>query len=281
MNGTGTAAGVRRGPARFSWRWLTPLRRWIVLAAAVGIWELWARARPSSFFPPPSQIAVRMYHLWFSGPAAHLFLTRDAIANILPSLGRVLAALAISAVAGGALGLVLGRSAAAARVLDPLLQFARALPAVTLVPVFIAIFRLGTQMEVAIIVFGTIWPILLNTADGARFLDPVQVETARAFRLPAGVRLVRLIIPAALPKFFAGLRLAIALALILMVFAELAGSSSGLGYEMNNAQSAFDMTWVWATLVLIAILGNLLNALELAVEHRVLAWHRGARQAGN
>jgi len=152
---------------------------------------------------------------------------------------------------------------------------------VTMVPVFIAIFRIGTQMEVATIVFGTIWPVLLNTADGARFLDPVQVETARAFRLPAGLRLARLIIPAALPKFFAGLRLAIALALILMVFAELAGSSSGLGYEMNNAQSSFDMTWVWATLVLIAILGNLLNALEQGVEHRVLAWHRGARQHGN
>ena len=255
--------------------------RWIVLLVLAGLWEVSTRARPSSFFPPPSQIAGRMYQLWFSGPAAHLFLTHDAIANILPSLGRVLAGLAIAAAAGGALGLALGRSAAAAGFLDPLLQFARALPAVTLVPVFIAIFRIGTQMEVATIVFGTIWPILLNTADGARFLDPVQVETARAFRLPAGLRLVRLIIPAALPRFFAGLRLAIALALILMVFAELAGSSSGLGYEMNNAESSFDMTWVWATLVLIAILGNLLNALELAVEHRVLAWHRGARQHGN
>jgi len=275
------AAGRPRGRDRFFWRRLTPLHRWIVLAVVAGLWELWTRARPSSFFPPPSQIAARMYHLWFSGPATHLFLTHDAIANILPSLARVLAALAIAAAAGGALGLVLGRSAAAVRVLDPLLQFARALPAVTLVPVFIALFRIGTQMEVATIVFGTIWPVLLNTADGARFLDPVQVETARAFRLPAGLRLVRLIIPAALPKFFAGLRLAIALALILMVFAELAGSSSGLGYEMNNAQSSFDMTWVWATLVLIAILGNLLNALELAAEHRVLAWHSGARQHGN
>jgi ABC-type nitrate/sulfonate/bicarbonate transport system permease component len=273
------AAGV--ASRQVSWGWLVHLRRWVVLLVVAGIWELWARARPSSFFPPPSQIVARMYDLWFSGPATRLFLTHDAISNILPSLGRVLAALAIAAVAGGGLGLALGRSAAAAGFLDPVLQFARALPAVTLVPVFIAIFRIGTQMEVATIVFGTIWPILLNTADGARFTDPVQMETARAFRLPAGLRLARLIIPAALPKFFAGLRLAIALALILMVFAELAGSSSGLGYEMNNAENSFDMTWVWATLVLIAILGNLLNALELAVEHRALAWHRGARGQGN
>jgi ABC-type nitrate/sulfonate/bicarbonate transport system permease component len=251
--------------------------RWPVLAAAVGLWELWARTGASAFFPPPSAIVARMYRLWFSGPASHLFLTRDAIGNVLPSLGRILAGLAIATVAGGLGGLLLGRSATAAGYLDPLLQFARALPAVTLVPVFIALLRIGTEMEVATIAFGTVWPILLNTADGARHLDPVQVDTVRSLRLPASQRLRALVIPAALPKFFAGLRLSIALALILMVFAELAGSSSGLGYEMNTAESSFDMTWLWATLVLIAILGNLLNAAELAVEHRVLAWHRGAR----
>jgi len=254
------------------------LRRWTVLLVAVGVWELWARARHSSFFPPPSAILTRMYRLWFSGSAAHLFLTEDAIGNLLPSLGRVLAGLAIAAVVGGAAGLALGRSSTVFGFFDPLLQFGRALPAVMLVPVFIAIFKIGTQMEVAAIAFGTIWPILLNTADGARYLDPVQVETVRAFRLPAWSRLIRLIIPAALPKFFAGLRLSVSLALILMVFAELAGSSNGLGYEMNNAESSFDMTWLWSTLVLVAILGNLLNVLELAMEHRLLAWHRGARQ---
>ena len=240
----------------------------------MAVWEFWARLQASPFFPPPSAILAKMHQLWFSGPATHLFLTPDATGNILPSLGRILAGLAIAIVTGGALGIALGRSAAVAGYLDPLLQFGRALPAVTLVPVFIALLRIGTQMEVATIAFGTVWPILLNTADGARHLDPVQVETARAFRLPGWQRLTTLIIPAALPKFFAGLRLSIALALILMVFAELAGSSSGLGYEMNNAESSFNMTWLWATLVLIAILGNLLNALELAVQHRVLAWHR-------
>ena len=254
------------------------LSRWLVIAAAAGLWELWARAQQSSFFPPPSAILARMYDLWFSGPAAHLFLTPDATGNLLPSLGRIAAGLGIAVAVGGSAGLALGRSAAAASYLDPLLQFGRALPTVTLVPVFIAIFSLGTPMEVATIAFGTVWPILLNTADGARSLDPVQVETARAFRLPAGQRLTRLIIPAALPKFFAGLRLAVSLSLILMVFAELAGSSNGLGYEMNNAESSFNMTSVWAALVLIAILGNLLNAAEVAVERKLLAWHRGARQ---
>ena len=67
---------------------LRMIRRLAVIAAAVGLWEIWARLRGSSFFPPPSAIVARMYSLWFSGPAAHLFLTQDAVGNVLPSLGR-------------------------------------------------------------------------------------------------------------------------------------------------------------------------------------------------
>ncbi len=253
------------------------LGRWAVLAAAVVLWEVWARQQASSFFPPPSAIVARMYDQWFSGPAEHLFLTHDAIGNVLPSLGRIAAGLAIAIAVGGVAGVAIGRSPALSGYLDPLLQFARALPAVTLVPVFIALFRLGTEMEVATIAFGTLWPILLNTIDGARSVDPVQMETARAFRLPGRQRLARVIIPATMPRFFAGLRLSVSLALVLMVFAELAGSSNGLGYEMNSAETSFDMTWVWATIVLLALLGNVLNLLEQAVEHRMLGWHRGAR----
>ena len=271
---------MSRAPGRRAARWRSSghaLGRWAVLAAAVGLWEVWARQRGSSFFPPPSAIVARMYDQWFSGPVEHLFLTHDAIGNVLPSLGRIAAGLGIAAVVGGVAGVAIGRSVALSRYLDPLLQLARALPAVTLVPVFIALFKIGTEMEVATIAFGTVWPILLNTIDGARSVDPVQMETARAFRLPGRQRLTELIIPATMPRFFAGLRLSLSLALVLMVFAELAGSSNGLGYEMNNAQSSFDMTWVWATIVLLALLGNALNLLELAVERRMLGWYRGAR----
>ena len=157
-----------------------------LLAAGSPCWQLWTSAARSAFFPPPSAIVARMYHLWFSGPATHLFLTADATGNILPSLGRVFAGLAIATVGGRPLGIALGRSPAVTAYLDPLLQFARALPVVTMAPVFIVLFKLGTQMEVATIVFGTVWPILLNTIDGAGFVDPVQLETARAFRLPGG-----------------------------------------------------------------------------------------------
>jgi ABC-type nitrate/sulfonate/bicarbonate transport system permease component len=254
------------------------LSRWLVLAAAVAVWEAFSRWKQNPFFPPPTTVLARMYHLWFSGPAAHLFLTSDAVGNILPSLGRILAGLAISTAIGVPVGVAIGRSATASAYLEPIFHFARAIPPVTLAPVFIVLFKLGTQMELATIVFGTIWPILLNTADGARSVDPLQIETARAFRLTPVQRFVWIIVPAALPKIFAGLRLSLALSLILMVFSELVGSNNGIGYELNNASSSFDLPAMWSGIVLLGILGYGLNGLLLAAERRLLAWHRGARR---
>jgi ABC-type nitrate/sulfonate/bicarbonate transport system permease component len=256
-------------------RWAS---RWIVLVVGVAAWQLWASQAQSSFFPPPSKIIDRMYQLWFSGPAAHVFLTSDATGNILPSLGRVFASLAIATVIGFPLGIALGRSRTVTDYLNPLLQFARALPVVTMAPVFFALFKLGTQMEIATIVFGTIWPILLNTIDGAASVDPVQLETARAFKLSGWERLTRVIVPSTLPRAFAGFRLSLSLSLILMVFSELVGSTDGIGYEMNNATNSFDLPLLWSTIVLLGILGYLLNALLTGAERFMLAWHTTNRQ---
>jgi ABC-type nitrate/sulfonate/bicarbonate transport system permease component len=253
------------------------LSRWVVLACGAGLWQLLAGWRHSAFFPPPSTIGSAMHRQWFSGPASRLFLTPDATGNILPSLGRILLGLAIIVVVGVPAGLAIGRSPVLTDYLDPLLQFFRSIPVVTAAPVFIALFKIGTQMEVATIVAGTIWPLLLNTIDGARSIDPVQVETARAFRYTAWQRVRWLIFPAALPKIFTGLRLALSLSLILMVFAELIGATDGIGYEMNTANQSFDLTGLWEGVVLLGILGYLMNAILYLAESRVLAWHRAAR----
>jgi ABC-type nitrate/sulfonate/bicarbonate transport system permease component len=251
--------------------------RWGTLVVAVLVWQAWADWRHSAFFPAPSAILAQMYHLWFSGPASHLWLTSTAVGNVLPSLTRVGAGLGIGIVVGGPLGIAIGRSPALSGYVYPLVNFGRSLPTVALTAVFIVLFKIGTQMEVAYIAFGTVWPILLNTIDGARTVDPVQMETARVFRLSAGQRLTRLIVPATLPKFFAGLRLAVSLALVLMVIAELVGTN-GIGYEMNSASQNFDLTELWSGIVLLGILGYVLNAVVLGVEHYALAWHRGARR---
>ncbi len=253
------------------------LARLVVLAAAVAAWQLGTQAADNPFFLPPSQIVPDMYHQWFSGPASHLWLTPDATANLLPSVGRMLAGWAIGAVAGITLGVAIGRLPLLADLTEPIVHFARAVPAPVIVPVFLFVFNIGTPMEVAAIVFGVIWPVLLNSIDGARHVHPGHLETARAFRIPPATRLARIILPSAAPKILAGLRLSLALALVLMIISEFVGSTNGIGREMLEDQSVFNVPGMWGVIVLLGLLGMVLNAAFGLLERRVLAWQPPAR----
>jgi ABC-type nitrate/sulfonate/bicarbonate transport system permease component len=248
------------------------LARLVVLAAAVAAWQLGTQAADNPFFLPPSQIVPDMYHQWFSGPASHLWLTPDATANLLPSVGRMLAGWVIGAVAGITLGVAIGRLPLLADLTEPIVHFARAVPAPVIVPVFLFVFNIGTPMEIAAIVFGVIWPVLLNSIDGARHVHPGHLETARAFRIPPATRLARIILPSAAPRIFAGLRLGLALALVLMIISEFVGSTNGIGREMLEDQSVFNVPGMWGVIVLLGLLGMVLNALFSVLERRVLAW---------
>ena len=145
-----------------------------------------------------------------------------------------------------------------------------------LIPIFFALFKIGTPTQVAVIVFGVIWPVLINSAEGARTVDPLHLQTAQVFGVPRPDRLRRIILPSAAPKIFAGLRLSLSLALILMVLSEFAGSTSGIGYQLLTAQQNYEIADVWAVIVLLGVLGYLLNSGFLLLENRLLAWHRGA-----
>jgi ABC-type nitrate/sulfonate/bicarbonate transport system permease component len=251
--------------------------RLFLLAAAVTGWQLGTKAAASPYFPPPSAIVPGMYRRWFSGPASHLWLTSDATANLLPSLGRMLSGWAVAAAAGIALGMAIGRLPLLADLTESLVHFGRAVPPPALVPVFLFVFRIGTPMEVAAIIFGVIWPVLVNSLDGARHVHPGHIETARAFRFSPALRMTRIILPAAAPKIFAGLRLSLALALIMMIISEFAGSTNGIGNELLTAQSTFDIPLMWSVILLLGLLGIVLNVLLALVEHRVLAWQRHPR----
>ena len=251
------------------------LQRWSAFVVAVALWEVVARRMADVFFPPPSAIVRRMYHLWFSGPPSHLFLSGDAVGNLLPSLARMGIGLGVALVLGIVVGLALGRSARFFQYVDPVLQFARVIPPPTLVPVFVVLLHLGPAMQVTSIVFGAVWPILLNTAEGARSVDRALLDTARVFRLSALDRVGLVIVPSALPKLFAGLRLSLSLSLILMVFSELLpGTANGIGFALTDAQSRSDLPTVWAAIVLLGILGYVLNTLLLGVERRVVHYGR-------
>jgi ABC-type nitrate/sulfonate/bicarbonate transport system permease component len=113
---------------------------------------------------------------------------------------------------------------------------------------------------------------ILGAADGARSIEPLHLETARVFGLTRGQRLLRIVLPSAAPKIFAGLRLSLSLALILMVIAEFF-STEGIGFQLRAAQRAFDLPGVWGAIVLLGILGYVLNQAFLLLEKRVLTWH--------
>lgn len=257
-----------------------PAARLAVLAAAIGGWQLATGPGSSQYFLPPSAIVSFMYRQWFDGPVSHLWLTSDATGNVLPSIGRMLAGLAIASVAGIALGTAIGRIRVLADLTEPLVHFARAVPPPVAVPFFLVVFKTGTPMEVASIAFGVIWPVLVNSIDGARHVHPGQLETARAFRLGPARTLARVVLPAAAPKIFAGLRLGLAVALVMMIVAEFTGSTNGIGYEVAAAQTTLDMPVVWGAIVLLGLLGIALNLIFAVAERRVLAWQRGPARTG-
>lgn len=242
------------------------VHRWAVLVAAVALWEPAARLGDSPFFPPPSAIAVALWdRLWFSDLA---------VAHLVPSVGRMLAGWGIAALCGVAAGLALGRSGVVLQYLSPLFAFVRAVPPPLLVPLFLVLFDLGTPMQLATIVVGVIWPVLLSSIDGAASVHPVQVETARVLRLRRTEWWLRVVVPAAAPKVMAGLRVSLSLALILMVISELVGATNGLGFQLALAQRRFDFLAMWTVVVLLGVLGYALNAGLLAVESRVLRWQQ-------
>ncbi|MFI6319591.1 ABC transporter permease [Nonomuraea sp. NPDC050556] len=259
---------------------MTRVVQWLVwifvpLLAIAG-WQIASTSARAVYFPPPSVIVGRMHEMWFAGPLSQVFLTDEALRDLIPSLARLGAGWAVAVSAGIALGVALGRSATLSALVDPLVHFGRSVPPAALLPVFLLFFQVGTPMQLAAIVYGVVWPVLINAIDGARYVDVQYLETGRVFQLGAAQRLTRIILPAAAPKIFAGLRLSVSLALIMMVISELYASSEGIGHRMREAEGSFDIPAMWAGIVLLGLLGVLLNAVFLAVERRTLRWHRTA-----
>jgi ABC-type nitrate/sulfonate/bicarbonate transport system permease component len=265
VRGTITPGRVGRSISGF-------VRNWLLFVGLVVGWEVTTRIAGDVFFPPPTKITAAAVRLWFSGPASHLFLGDSVFDHILPSLTRVIGGWLLSVALGVALGTALGRSRTGMDYVGPIFAFFRAIPPPTLVPVFLVLFHIGPGMQIATIIFGSLWPVLLNTVDGVRSVDQVKQETARSFRTPRRYWIAMVVLPAALPKIFAGLRVSLSVSLILMVISELVGALNGIGYALLFAQRQYDFPNMWAWIVLLGIVGFGFNALLFAVERRVLAW---------
>ncbi|MEO6085605.1 MAG: ABC transporter permease [Umezawaea sp.] len=247
-------------------------QRWIVFAGLVVVWQVAAVLADDPFFPPPTEIAEAAWKLWLSGPLNQFFLTDIVFEHLIPSVARLIGGWAIAAVIGISLGVALGRSRTALEFAGPLLTFMRSIPPPALVPVFLLLFNIGTSMQLATIVFGVLWPILLNTIDGARSVDTLKYETSAVFRVPKWQWVLGVVLPSAAPKIFAGLRVSLSLSLVLMVVSELVGTDNGIGSQLLVAQREFDFPNMWAGIVLLGVIGYVLNTVLLAVERRVLGW---------
>ncbi len=261
-------------------KWIDVFQSWAIRyglgIVLVLFWQFAAVRGQSIFFPPPSEILSRAVTLWLSESPRALFLGDGVYKDVLPSLFRLLAGWLLAVVIGVPLGVLMGRSRASSDFLNPTLQFLRAIPGPALIPVFVILLGTEAVMRIALIAFGSIWPILLNTIEGARTVDPVQLDTAKVFQLSPRACLWRIVVPSALPKVFAGMRVALALAVILMVVSEFVASTNGIGYLIQNAQIVFLLTDMWCGIVLLAVLGFTLNWLFVRFERYALAWHHGA-----
>jgi ABC-type nitrate/sulfonate/bicarbonate transport system permease component len=232
-------------------------------------WQLWAASAHSIKFPRLSTILVDFQKLW---------LFSQFGTNVVPSLERIGAGFAIGVAIGVALGVPLGLSPLLRTLAMPHIEYWRAMPPPALLPISVVLLRsIGNSQKVAFIAFFCLFPVLLNTVDAVRSIDPTLVDTARAFRVPWRERIRKVVLPAALPQIMAGMRNSLALAVIMMVLSEYFAATNGVGYVLLISKNTFQLGPMWAAIVLIGLLGYFLNVLFLLVERRVLAWHRGWR----
>ena len=242
-----------------------------VPVAILVAWQAWTVQAQSAHFPKLSTILAEFQDLW---------LFSEFTTHVVPSLQRIGAGFAIAVVIGVALGIPIGLSRWGRAFAMPHIEYWRAMPPPALLPISIVLLKdIGDKQKITFIAFFCVFPVLLNTIDGVRSIDPTLIDTARSYGVPRHERIRRLVLPGALPQIVAGMRTSLALAVIMMVLAEYFSSTSGVGYVLLISKNTFEMAPMWAAIVLIGLLGYLLNVLFILFERRALAWHRGWRAA--
>ena len=198
----------------------------------------------------------------------------DAVGGTLRAWGP---GLLIAAFGGVVAGLVLGLMPRVEVLTRPVLEFIRPIPSVALVPVALIVLGLGFTMEVALIAFASIWPVLFSAKAGVEGVDPRYLETGRILGLGKAARMWRIVCPAALPAIATGVRTAAAIALVLAITVELVTGQSGIGLYLQTARVNGQVAETWAAILSAGVLGYGLNTAFLAIERRILGWSQEYR----
>ena len=220
----------------------------------------------SLFIPPPAQVASAIIKF---------FATGAVWANLWPTFFRMVAGFALATVIGIPLGIVLGYFRRAYMFSEFFLDFSRSIPATALFPLFMLVFGVGDKSKIAIICFSCLFVILINSIYGVWNAPKDRILMARTLRASQCQMFSKIIIYDALPQIFAGLRNALAIALILAIVTEMfIGTKQGLGFVIFNAKIAYDTPMMYGAIILTGVLGYAASRCLGWIEKRVIHWAR-------
>jgi ABC-type nitrate/sulfonate/bicarbonate transport system permease component len=265
-----TAPPVKR-PVKSAVIWNTRLVGVVFIGVLLILWEIAAAYAifPPMSFPRFSAIIATWWRLLISG---------ELLGEVLPSLWRMFAGYFIGVVLGVAVGVLMSYVRFFYNLLEPITEILRPIPSPAYLPIMILFLGIDDEMKIFMIAFASFFPVLLNTYTGVRSVDPIQLQTARTFGVSGHKLLIQVVLPASSPYIFTGMRISLAVALIVMVISEMVAASNGIGYFILSAQRGFKIRDMFAGVLTLAMLGYLLNWLFLLIENRILAWHYGYTQ---
>jgi sulfonate transport system permease protein len=250
-------------------------KAWLGLLVPVVLVGLWwgvvavGLVAPYQLAPPP-QVLREMIALAQDGT-----LWNDLVASV----ERVVSGFAIGCVLACALGTFVGLSRTAERVVDPTLQAIRAVPSLAWVPLILLWLGIGEPAKITLVAIGAFFPIYVNLVAGIHHVDRKLVEVAQIFGVRGLERARRVILPAASPSLFVGMRVGFTQAWLFLVAAELIASTKGLGFLLVEGQQISRPDRILVAIVLLALCGKITESIMRAIEKRALRWTDGLRAA--
>ena len=243
------------------------LRSFILLGAMLLAWEFAARSDLWNPLLFPSLVNIGDEFVRFVAGTGGLH-------EAWVSLYRALGGFALAAVVGVSIGILMGRSALAAALLDPLFSGTYAVPKLALFPIFIFVFGIGSLSKVALVFLECLYPIVIITYQGARNVSPILIWSAENMGASRARIFGRIVIPATVPFIFAGFRVALPVAMIVVIITEMISSADGLGYLVIYSLSSLQTDRMLAVVLAIAILGYALDRLLIVLRSRLVYWEK-------
>ena len=238
---------------------------WLSLLAGIALWEIAGRNTSAAFIVPFSETVVRLWQLVTQG---------NFIAQFLDSAVLFLTGFLLALVVGAPLGLLLARVRVLRVGIEPYLATLYATPMVALIPFILSLMGFGFAPKALVVFLFALFPVLYNTVEGARSIKPELIEVAKSFRSSEWALWSEVMLPYTLPYTMTGVRQAIGRALVGMVAAEFFLSSTGLGQLIMTASQNFDTGGVFASILVIGLIGVGLMRLGLAIEQHFARWRQ-------